>query len=128
MEVDNLISGLNPVQREAVLNSQGPLLILAGAGSGKTRVIVHKIAYLIAAQGVAPQQIMAVTFTNKAAQEMRERVREMIGSVAQSMWISTFHSSCARILRHHGEIWSESLVGEGAAFYFTLHEPKPDHL
>ena len=104
MNVDDLISGLNPVQREAVLKSQGPLLILAGAGSGKTRVIVHKIAYLIMAQGVDPQQVMAVTFTNKAAQEMRERVREMIGSVAQSMWISTFHSSCARILRQHGEL------------------------
>ncbi|MCK5681398.1 UvrD-helicase domain-containing protein, partial [bacterium] len=104
MDVDSLVSGLNPVQRDAVLNSQGPLLILAGAGSGKTRVIVHKIAYLIAAQGVAPQHIMAVTFTNKAAQEMRERVREMIGPVAQSMWITTFHSSCARILRKHGEL------------------------
>ncbi len=104
MNVDDLTSGLNPVQREAVLASSGPLLILAGAGSGKTRVIVHKIAYLIAAQGVAPQQIIALTFTNKAAQEMRERVREMIGPVAQSMWISTFHSSCARILRSHGEL------------------------
>ncbi len=104
MEVENLIAGLNPVQREAVLASSGPLLILAGAGSGKTRVIVHKIAYLIAARGVAPQQIIALTFTNKAAQEMRERVREMIGPVAQGMWISTFHSSCARILRNHGEL------------------------
>ncbi len=104
MNSDSIVAGLNPVQREAVINSQGPLLILAGAGSGKTRVIVHRIAYLIAVGGVAPQEIMAVTFTNKAAQEMRERVREMIGPVAQSMWISTFHSSCARILRNHGDL------------------------
>ncbi len=104
MNVDDLVAGLNPVQREAVLASTGPLLILAGAGSGKTRVIVHRIAYLIAAQGVDPRQIIALTFTNKAAQEMRERVREMIGPVAQSMWISTFHSSCSRILRNHGEL------------------------
>ena len=104
MDAENIVAGLNPVQREAVLNSQGPLLILAGAGSGKTRVIVHRIAYLIMAEGVAPQEIMAVTFTNKAAQEMRERIRAMIGPVAQSMWISTFHSSCARILRNHGDL------------------------
>ncbi len=104
MNTDNIVAGLNSVQREAVINSQGPLLILAGAGSGKTRVIVHRVAYLISVAGVAPQEIMAVTFTNKAAQEMRERVREMIGSVAQSMWISTFHSSCARILRNHGDL------------------------
>ena len=104
MNADNIVAGLNPVQREAVVNSQGPMLILAGAGSGKTRVVVHRIAYLIAVGGVAPQEIMAVTFTNKAAQEMRERVREMIGPVAQSMWISTFHSSCARILRNHGDL------------------------
>ena len=104
MNADNIVAGLNPVQREAVINSRGPLLILAGAGSGKTRVIVHRIAYLIVAMGVAPQEILAVTFTNKAAQEMRERVRAMIGPVAQSMWISTFHSSCARILRNHGDL------------------------
>ncbi|MCK5540035.1 MAG: UvrD-helicase domain-containing protein [Deltaproteobacteria bacterium] len=103
MNPDDIVAGLNPVQREAVVNSQGPLLILAGAGSGKTRVIVHRIAYLIMVREVAPQEIMAVTFTNKAAQEMRERVRAMIGPVAQSMWISTFHSSCARILRNHGD-------------------------
>ncbi|MBN2808560.1 MAG: UvrD-helicase domain-containing protein [Deltaproteobacteria bacterium] len=104
MSAEDIVAGLNPVQRQAVINCQGPLLILAGAGSGKTRVIVHRIAYLIAVGGIAPQAIMAVTFTNKAAQEMRERVREMIGPVAQSMWISTFHSSCARILRNHADL------------------------
>ena len=103
MNSDNIVAGLNPVQREAVINSQGPLLILAGAGSGKTRVIVHRIAYLVMVREVAPQEIMAVTFTNKAAQEMRERIRAMIGPVAQGMWISTFHSSCSRILRDHGD-------------------------
>ncbi|MBN2704856.1 MAG: UvrD-helicase domain-containing protein [Deltaproteobacteria bacterium] len=99
---EKLVAGLNPVQCEAVINDRGPLLILAGAGSGKTRVIVHRIAYLIEVKGVAPQAIMAVTFTNKAAQEMRERVRALIGPVAERMWISTFHSTCARILREHG--------------------------
>ena len=98
-----LLAGLNPVQREAVQQSTGPLLILAGAGSGKTRVIVHRIAWLIGVENVDPRHILAVTFTNKAAQEMKERVRAMVGPAAAGMWISTFHSSCARILREHAE-------------------------
>ncbi|NPA24333.1 MAG: UvrD-helicase domain-containing protein [Deltaproteobacteria bacterium] len=103
LERDKILAGLNPVQREAVCKLEGPLLILAGAGSGKTRVIVHRIAWLVADAGVSPYNIMAVTFTNKAAQEMRERVEAMIGPAAAGMWISTFHSSCSRILRQHGQ-------------------------
>ena len=91
--------GLNPDQLDAVVHIDGPLLIVAGAGSGKTRVLTHRIAHLIREHDVSPMQILAITFTNKAAQEMRERVGALIGPVAAKMWVSTFHSACVRILR-----------------------------
>jgi DNA helicase-2/ATP-dependent DNA helicase PcrA len=95
----DFLKDLNPQQLEAVTYTQGPLLVLAGAGSGKTRVITYRIAHLIEQQGVYPDQILAVTFTNKAAEEMRNRVLEILGESAKKVWISTFHSACVRILR-----------------------------
>jgi DNA helicase II / ATP-dependent DNA helicase PcrA len=98
--VSPLLDGLNPVQREAVLHTDGPVLIVAGAGSGKTRALTHRIAHLIRERGVSPGQILAITFTNKAAREMAERVGQLMGErLAGGMWILTFHSACARILR-----------------------------
>jgi DNA helicase II / ATP-dependent DNA helicase PcrA len=98
-DVERLLGGLNPVQREACAAPDGPLLIVAGAGSGKTRVLTHRIAYLIATGRVSPFNLLAITFTNKAAGEMKQRVATLVGPVAHRMWVSTFHSACARILR-----------------------------
>jgi DNA helicase-2/ATP-dependent DNA helicase PcrA len=103
-ETDQLLEGLNPQQRKAVLHEGSPLLIVAGAGSGKTAVLTRRIAYLLAARDVGVGQVLAITFTNKAAAEMRERVVELIGPRARSMWVSTFHSTCVRILRNQASL------------------------
>lgn len=96
---EQLLQGLNPEQGQAVKHGDGPLLIMAGAGSGKTRVLTHRIAYLIGEKGVPPWSILAITFTNKAAREMKDRVARIVGDTANDIWISTFHSMCVRILR-----------------------------
>src|SRR3954453_8406288 len=96
---EELLSGLNPQQEEAVKHAGSPLLIVAGAGSGKTRVLSHRIAYLLATRRARPGEILAITFTNKAPAEMRERVEQLVGPAAGRMWVSTFHSACVRILR-----------------------------
>ena len=94
-----LLEELNDKQYEAVTNTEGPCLVIAGAGSGKTKVLTHKIAYLIEENNVKPWNILAITFTNKAANEMKERVEKLVGDVTKDMWIGTFHSICVRILR-----------------------------
>jgi DNA helicase-2/ATP-dependent DNA helicase PcrA len=110
-----LLDGLNPAQRDAVIHSGSPLLIVAGAGSGKTRVLTNRIAYLLAARAVAPYEILAITFTNKAAGEMRERVQAIVGPRAKSIWVSTFHSACVRILR-------QEAVAAGYKPNFTIYD------
>ena len=111
MDADDLLEGLNPAQYEAVTHGDGPLLVVAGAGSGKTRVLTHRIAHLIKVHGVSPFEILAITFTNKAAGEMKERIGRLVGPVAEKMWVSTFHSACVRILRRDA-----TLLGYPSAF------------
>lgn len=111
----SIIDGLNPQQRAAVTHSGTPLLVIAGAGSGKTRVLTRRIAYLLAERGVAPYEVLAITFTNKAANEMKERVIELVGNRAKSMWVSTFHSACVRILR-------SDAVALGYSNSFTIYD------
>ena len=106
----SIYESLNPVQQEAVYHTEGPLLILAGAGSGKTRVLTHRIAYLIDECQVNPWNILAITFTNKAAGEMRERVDQIVDFGAEDIWVSTFHSTCVRILRRYIEDWDTTEV------------------
>jgi DNA helicase II / ATP-dependent DNA helicase PcrA len=122
-DVEALLAGLNPVQREAAIAPDGPLLIVAGAGSGKTRVLTHRVAYLIATKRVSPFGLLAITFTNKAAGEMKERVASLVGPVAHRMWVSTFHSACARILRREaarvGLRSSFSIYDQGDAVRLT---------
>ena len=110
-----LLAGLNEPQRDAVTHFEGPLLILAGAGSGKTRVLTHRVAYLIQAHGVRPDEVVAITFTNKAAGEMKERIAGLVGPIARTMWISTFHSMCARMLRREAQ-----RIGYKSSF--TIHD------
>lgn len=111
-----LLEGMNERQKEAVLHTQGPLLIMAGAGSGKTRVLTHRMAYILSQEEVNPWNILAITFTNKAAREMKERVGQLVGSQAESMWVSTFHSMCVRILRREIELL-------GYSRSFTICDP-----
>jgi DNA helicase-2/ATP-dependent DNA helicase PcrA len=113
--LDALLDGLNQPQREAVAHGEGPLLILAGAGSGKTRVLTHRLAYLLHSRMARPEEILAITFTNKAANEMRSRVERLLGGQARRVWLSTFHSACARILRAHADLL-------GYSSQFTIYD------
>ena len=112
---EQLLEGLNPQQKAAVEHIGAPLLVVAGAGSGKTRVLTRRIAYLLAERGVAPYEVLAITFTNKAAGEMKERVADLVGDRARAMWVSTFHSACVRILR-------QEAVRLGYSNSFTIYD------
>ena len=103
MSEETILAGLNPQQKKAVQCTEGPLLVVAGAGSGKTSVLTRRIAYLIEEKGVAPWNVLAITFTNKAATEMKERVQKLLVPAADSVWMSTFHALCVRILRRDAE-------------------------
>src|SRR3954452_2711209 len=102
-DLDRMLAGLNGPQRDAVVHEGGPLLIVAGARSGETRVLTHRVAYLLGARHVQPGEVLAITFTNKAAGEMKERVAQLVGPRAKAMWVSTFHSACVRIMRAEGK-------------------------
>ena len=103
-DADKILEGLNKEQKDAVTHLDGPLLILAGAGSGKTRVITYRIAYMMKKHNVAPSSILAITFTNKAANEMRQRIEGLVGDRSKYIWCGTFHSIFARLLRRHAEL------------------------
>ncbi|GDY29260.1 DNA helicase PcrA [Gandjariella thermophila] len=118
---DALLDGLNPQQREAVLHTGSPLLVVAGAGSGKTKVLTHRIGYLLAARDVHPGQVMAITFTNKAAAEMKERVTALVGPRANAMWVSTFHSMCVRLLRREAKQLRE-LLDSDMSSSFSIYD------
>src|SRR5438093_226409 len=106
---EQYLADLNPPQREAVLATEGPLLVIAGAGSGKTRVLTYRVAHLINAVGAKPNEILAITFTNKAAGEMRERLQRLLGRSGRGLWILTFHAACGRILRREAqEKWQKA--------------------
>src|SRR6201994_1765290 len=110
MDVSHLLNGLNDAQRQAVAAPLTPALVLAGAGSGKTRVLVHRVAWLIQVEGASPHSILAVTFTNKAAAEMRHRIESLLGIPGGAMWLGTFHGIAHRLLRIH---WREAHLPQG---------------
>src|SRR5579859_3500894 len=114
---NDLLAGLNPPQRQAVTTTEGPLLVLAGPGSGKTRAITHRIAYILAERRVSPWNVLAVTFTNKAAREMKERLESLIGPVGRDLAVGTFHSICSRVLRREAEH-----AGLGLDSHFAIYD------